>query len=309
MKYFWFGILLFLLFTGIVYVVPSLHAKASMALSYSPCDTPLPYRLGNVDKRFGLTTDEVLNDMQNAGNIWSDEEGKKLFTYSPQATLTVNFVYDKRQELTTSINALNSQLKQNSTSLDKQIAQYQTDVAAFQQKLADFNATVDKYNASGGAPPDVYNQLKQEQKDLDAQGNALNERAKQLNLSTNNYNANVATFNSDIAQFNSALKQKPEEGLYNGGDNTITIYIFDTQQDLLHTLTHEFGHALGMIHVSDPHAIMYPYTTPSLFLTDDDKKQLAYVCRQQSRLLHYLDLLDMWITDFVHNVHRAIIKK
>ena len=309
MKYFWYFVAALVLLTGIVYFVPPLHAKATQLLSYSACDTPLPYKLGTVDSRFDLTTNEVLGDLQEAGSIWSQAEGKQLFTYTPNATLTVNFIYDQRQALDSSINQLNSQLQQNSNSLDKQIAQYKSDVAAFEQKLSDFNATVAKYNAEGGAPKDVYDQLKQEQQQLNAEGDALNERARQLKLSTNDYNSSVANLNSDIAQFNSALKQKPEEGLYNSGDNTITIYIFDNQPDLLHTLAHELGHAIGMEHVADPNAIMYAYTTKSLTVTPDDAAQLKYACREQSLALHELDLASLWYANLIHNLHQTLTKK
>ncbi|MEX2007834.1 MAG: matrixin family metalloprotease, partial [Candidatus Levyibacteriota bacterium] len=61
--------------------------------------------------------------------------------------------------------------------------------------------------------------------------------------------------------------------------------------ELIHTLTHEFGHALGMQHVSSPQSIMYPYTTSFLTLAPEDLEQLAYVCRKQSLPLHWLMIL------------------
>ena len=309
MKYFWSAIAAIALLIAVVYFVPPLHTKATQLLSYSECNSPLQYKVGSIDRQFGLTYDDVQTDLKEAGSIWSNAERKTLFTYSTDASLTVNFVYDRRQALNSSINSLNSQLQENNQTLNAQITQFKQDQAAFEQKLAAFNATVEKYNAQGGAPQNVYDQLKQEQADLNAQGDALNQRAKQLKLSTSDYNSNVSVLNNDIAQFNSALKQQPEEGLYDQGSNTITVYIFDSHQELLHTLAHEFGHALGMQHVQDKNAIMYPFTTPSITLTNDDLYQLAYVCRDQSLIFHDLQELSLYLSIHLHNLYLSVTGK
>lgn len=308
MKYFWIIFLSIMFLIGIVYIVPPLRTQATKLLSYSICDTPLPYRIGSIDNRFGLTNNEVIADLQQASNVWSIAEGKTLFTYSPKASLTVNFIYDQRQALDTSINKLNSQLEQNNQTLNQQIADYKSDVAAYEQKLADFNATVKKYNNQGGAPKDVYDQLIKEQDQLNQEGQALNERARQLKLSTNDYNNNVSILNSDIAQFNNQLTQKPEQGLYDEANNTITVYFADNKEDLIHTLTHELGHALGMEHVSDKHAIMYAYTTPSATVTNADLQELAFACREQSRIFHDLHSLGLWLSIHVHQLQQSFAK-
>lgn len=282
-------------FFGIVFLVPSYRQSAVKALSYSACDTPLQYRIGSIDQRFGLSKEKALEDISIATDIWTAAEGKKLFEYSQNASLTVNFVYDSRQELNTAINQLDTKLDQSNKELQQQIADYKARVAAFEQKLSAFQKTVQKYNREGGVPPDVYDGLVAQQKELQAEGNALNAQARQLKLSTNDYNANVSTLNNDVYQFNDAITQKPEEGVYDGGNDTITIYFVNSHQELVHTLTHELGHALGMDHVVSNKSIMYPYTTSFIFVTPDDAKQLAYVCREQSAIAHGASEFLGWI--------------
>lgn len=292
----------------VLYTVPSYRKQIVRLLSYSECDTPLAYTLGTIDPRFGLSRDEALSDITNATAIWSAAEGKSIFTYSPDAKLTVNFVYDQRQALDTTISQLNSKLKQSSSVLSQQIADYKAQVASFQQRLSAFNAIVDRYNREGGAPESVYRDLLSQQKQLNAEADTLNERAKQLDLSTIDYNAGVSALNKDINQFQNALALKPEDGIYNGADTTITIYFADNQSELVHTLAHEFGHALGMEHVKDPQAIMYPYTTGSLQVTADDMKQLTYVCREQSAIIHDLQQFDIWLISEIQNLKQNIVK-
>jgi hypothetical protein len=307
-KYFLYAFLVLIFVAAAIYFIPPLRIQAQQLLTYNECNTPLLYNLGSVDQRFGLTKDQVLQDLQQATGIWSTAAGKNLFAYSPKANLTVNFIYDQRQQLDTSINQLDSQLKNNNQTLKEQIAQYKSDAAAFEQKLAEFNATVDKYNKEGGAPPDVYQQLKQEQQQLSEEAQALNQRAKQLNLSTNSYNDNVSVLNSDIAQFNNVLSQKPEQGQYSQLDNTITIYFANNQDEMIHTLTHEFGHALGMEHVKDPNAIMYPYTTTNITVTPDDMVQLNIVCRNQSLFVHEFQAFGFWLAVMFNNLHQNFSK-
>jgi len=284
----------------IIYAVPAYRQKAVKVVLYSICDSPVPYKIGSIDQRFGLSRDEALVDSETATDLWSTAEGKKLFVNSPKAQLTVNFVYDQRQALDSQITQLNTSLHQKSSTLQQQVASYKAQVASFEQRLNAFNEKVDGYNKQGGAPHDVYENLIKEQKALQAEGDALNVRAKELNLSTNDYNADVSALNQDVSQFNSALSQKPEEGIYDSGSNTITIYFASNHQELLHTLAHEFGHALGMNHVKDPQGIMYPNTTSSFSVSFDDNSQLAYACREQSLFIHLAQVFDLWLFGLIH---------
>lgn len=289
-----FGLLCLIL---IIYLVPSWQKNVSQLLSYSQCDSPMGYKIGSIDARFGLSSNDALTDIQEATSIWSDAYHKNLFAFSNDANLTVNFVYDKRQELDTKITSLSTQLQQNNEQLQQQIASYKADVTAFEKRLKALNETINKYNSEGGAPQAVYADLVKQQNQLKAEGDALNARARELNLSTNDYNASVANLNQDVTQFNAALAQKPEEGLfeYNNGVNTITIYFASNRQELLHTLAHEFGHALGMMHVQNPEAIMYPYTTSVLAVSPDDESQLRSVCQKQSLFIHWFYVLQAWL--------------
>ncbi len=268
-------------------------------LSYSECDTPIPYKLGTLDPKFGLKQSTAISDIQDATDIWSKFYGKSLFINSSTAILTINFVYDQRSALNSQIDQLQNQLTQKNTTLQQQINAYEVDVTAFEKKLASFNAQVKQVNRSGGASPDEYNRLIDQQNQLNSEGNALNARAAKLNLSSRDYNSNVQNLNQNINQFNQSLVQKPEEGLYNGSDNTITIYFANNKQELIHTLTHEFGHALGMLHNEDPLAIMYPYTTSTLSVTTQDKQLLDYVCRDQP-------LPGLWLREFAAWLHSTV---
>ncbi len=304
--------LLFILVVVIVaygiYAIPSLHAKVATLLTYNECDIPIQYRLGSFDSKFGLSTDQVMQDIGQATSLWSNAEGKTLFTYAPNAQLTVNFVYDQREALNSTINQLNSQLSQSNQSLNQQIVTYNTQVAAFKQELAAYNALVEQYNRQQSITPQEYADLQKQKQELIAEGDVLNAMARQLNLVTNNYNENVYTYNNDINQFQNELAQKPEEGLYNPNNNTITIYLINNHDELVHTLAHEFGHALGMGHVADPHAIMYPYSTSSLTVTPDDMGELQTVCRNQSSLVHYLQQADMWLFNEFQSLMQSITK-
>lgn len=288
-------VLTILVMSVVVFTVPKFRSETIKILSYSECDTPMSYKLGTLDPKFVLSQASVVADMQNAADIWNKTYGKPLFINSPTAALTVNFVYDQRSALNTNIDQLQNQLDQKSATLQQQINFYEADVAAFEQKLANFNAQVVQINRSGGVYPDVYNSLITQQNELKVEGDSLNIRALQLNLATNDFNSKVQNLNQNVSQFNQAITRKPEEGLYNGNDNTITIYFADNQQELIHTLAHEFGHALGMQHTDAPQSIMYPDTTSFLSVMPQDKQQLAYVCREQPLLSHWLQEFAIWL--------------
>lgn len=306
------GFLIFLLsliIVGtIIFFVPPLHNKAQELLTYHPCDTPLQYKLGSVDPKFNFTDSEVIQDMRDATEIWNNKENKTLFTYSPKAELTVSFVYDERTALNNQINELQSQLSQSNSTLSEQIAEYKKEANDFEQKRAAFDAEVQKYNTSGGAPQDVYDMLKKEQQDINAEVAVLNQKAKDLNLSTHDYNSDVSLLNGDIHEFNGDIAAKPEEGLYDGKNNTITIYLVNSHNELIHTLAHEFGHSLGMGHVEDPKGIMYSRTSTFLDVTTEDMAQLITVCKEQSALLHMGQQVDIWLANNIERLQQNLKK-
>jgi hypothetical protein len=87
----------------IIFNVPKFRSETIKILSYSECDTPIFYKLGTLDPKFGLNQTNVGSDIQNAADIWGKTYGKSLFINSPAAILVINFVYDQRSALNTQI--------------------------------------------------------------------------------------------------------------------------------------------------------------------------------------------------------------
>ncbi len=297
-----FFLLLLLATVAVIGIYPPLRHTVNNAMLSSACNTPIVYTLRSVDSRFNLENAQVKSDIEGATAVWSRAEGKQLFVAgSGNTVLKVNFVYDQRQALDSQIQDLHTQLGEKNSTIKQQMDAYYAQVSQFKEKLAQLNNEIDAWNKKGGAPPDIYNSLTDRQKALQAEADTLNAMARQLNISTGDYNTQVSVLNNDVNQFNSALAQKPEEGLYDPVDNSITIYFATDKTELVHTLAHEFGHALGMQHVSDQNGIMYPYTTKSLVPSPADLQELQYVCRKQY-------IFVFWINDFAYWLHNILIK-
>lgn len=280
-------VLAFVLLFG-AFIVQSLNPNAfnnpRSLLFYSPCDAPLAYRIGSVDERFGLTHEELQDDIEQANVLWSNAWGKKLFVYDPKAQLSISMLYDKRQSLNQEIGNLQTKLDKNKTAVNFEILDFETRSQTFKEKVAEFNKKVDYWNEKGGAPKEEFDSLTKTQSDLKKESEDLSLTAKRLNQSTSAFNSQVSQLNETVESFNSALAQRPEEGLYKGYDNSIEIYLTNSQEELVHTLAHEMGHALDMEHVLNPNSIMYKSTNTVIELSDEDISQLKFVCRERSTL-------------------------
>lgn len=255
--------------------------KTEYLLAWSYCDEPIHYKEGSVDPRFKISQQTFLTDIQQAESLWDKAYGKQLFVYDPKTQLSVNLVYDDRQALDNQLNQIQDQVDSQKNNLNPQIEQYKADVAAFRQKLADLNSKISYWNQKGGAPPDIYTQLISEQASLQAQANQLNQTAKSLNQSTEAYNSEVDKLQTVAQSFSQVVQQKPEEGVYDPEHNRIEIYYDNNQNELIHTLAHELGHARGLNHDSGSLSIMYPYTTASVTVSPQDLAELQQVCRVQ----------------------------
>jgi predicted Zn-dependent protease len=272
-----------LLFAG--YFNRATIAQGAYQILYqSPCQAPKTFRIGSVDPRFNISKDELMLDAEKAGGVWKNDQGVVLMQYDPNSSMPINMVYDQRQYLNSQINTLNNQVSQQKNSLKPEISDYQQKVAAFKKESNDLNAQVQYWNTKGGAPQDVYNSLIAKQQALQQQATQLQQMADQLNQSTDQYNDQIQQLNQQVDNYNNVLVNKPEEGLYSrdGADEKIDIYFNNSQQELIHTLTHEMGHAIGLGHNANPKSIMYPQTNLAVTPSVDDEYALSQVCEKRS---------------------------
>lgn len=279
MKKLVFWLVFLLLISGVCWYY-SVPQNIEAFVLQTPCDAPVQYHLGSVDPRFGLSNAQVLDDISQATSLWSTYEGKSLFVYNPKGNLTVSLIYDERQQLSTQISSMTQSVTGEKGSLAARIATYEQQVTQHQQKLAAFEQQVSNLNNEGGAPPDLYAQLKQQQDSLNNEALQLNAQGQSLRTEASQYNMDVSQLNQTINTFNSDLALRPEEGQYNSGNNTIEIYFDNSHNELIHTLAHELGHSLGLQHVQDATSIMYPYTSETIQLSPDDASALTTLCSQ-----------------------------
>ncbi len=297
--------LIFLLFVVFFYR-GVLVAKANTLLYQSPCDTPITYRIGSIDPKFNLSSSEFSNDIGSAGDIWGSAENKKLFALQPNGEITINLIYDQRQLLNSQITDLNSKVQTQQKSLDPQINEYKKQAASFRAKMQQLNTDIDYWNNKGGAPPDEYEKLNARQASLRQVASTLQEEARRLNQSTEEYNTQVGELHQTVNSFNQELQYKPEEGEYivNHGTKTINVYFDNSQNELIHTLAHELGHALGINHNTNTVSIMYPQTTIAITLSPDDLAGLEKACQKRSILLNASDK----IFTLIRNIEERLTK-
>src|SRR3989344_4685261 len=269
-------------------------------LHQGPCATPITYKIGAVDPRFGVTPDDFKKDVLQASNIWEKPIEKPLFAYDPKGTITINLIYDNRQQITqkesepsaniSQTSATAAAVKQQYSALRAQYEQaqqeYTTLWAQFKQAQAAYNAEVDHWNSVGGAPKPQYDVLTAGKNALLAQQNALEQKRQEVNGLAETVNAFIHRYNLLVSYINSNVNAinndglagtQFEEGVYisDGSGKKINIYQFGNKIDLIRVLAHELGHALALEHNANPNSIMSPVNqSESLAVSPEDLEAL-----------------------------------
>jgi predicted Zn-dependent protease len=267
---------------GIVLLASTSLAIAFYPYTSKPCTKPTLYSIGQFDKQFNLSEDQYLRAINEARAIWEKPAGKTLFAYSAQGKLTINLVYDYRQQVTQKLKSLGITIDSTKSSYDSLSAKYKEMVGSYNAEKTRLETLINQYNtlkAKYEAEVKVWNnykgtdaeydRLRQEYRDLDDLLKQINSQKDQLNSKVENINALGVSLNQLASQLNlnvrtynqigSSTGSEFEEGVFvsNAKGKKIDIYEYSNHAELVRVLAHELGHALGLAHVDDPDAIMY----------------------------------------------------
>ncbi|MBI5139739.1 matrixin family metalloprotease [Candidatus Nomurabacteria bacterium] len=273
--------------SAFVFYQSSKDLWADLYEKYFPCQKPIYYTLGFFDTRFGIKEKDFLINIKKAEDVWEVPFTREFFKYSDdqnlENVLKINLVYDYRQEITSKIKALGIVVDQNRASYDEikskyELLQkeylankkdYEALVSVFQARQDKYVEQVNYWNKKGGAPQDVFDAINAEAQSLKKEferikkiENNLNDDASDINALVSVINDLAHTLNINVAKLNNIGEVRGEEftqGEYTEGSlgEEINVFEFSTKEKLIRLLAHEFGHALGLLHVEDREAIMY----------------------------------------------------
>lgn len=262
------------------------------------CTKPVPYAVAGYDERFGISRGAFESAASEAAALWNEAAGKTVIELSENPTVTVNLSYDERQEavsigdtisaeqraydaMRATIDALRTRYAAATTAYERQQRSYESDVDAYERDVS-------YWNERGGAPPAEYQKLETEKARLARARERLSDSVDTINRLADDIQADVTELNTLAGRlnekedvYNEAVGHDFDQGNYVEDEKgkRITIFEFKDTMELKRVLAHEFGHALGLDHTSDPDSVMYSYNIGNaLELTDADKEALRTVC-------------------------------
>lgn len=225
------------------------------ALSPEDCNFPIKYSIGDIDSRFKISKAEIVETLKDAESRWDNQTRKNVLEYDENSSMKINFIYDQRQTDLDEFNAQVSSLNLSGESIDTWGDKIETLISTYEKDLEQYNSKVDYWNMRGGAPSYTYNQLLNQQVDLEKRRQAINKYTNSLNTQVNEHNSNLQELKDKIEQNKNKIQTV---GLYYPDQNKIDIFTFVDKDELRLVLMHELGHALGISgHAQDQKSIMF----------------------------------------------------
>jgi hypothetical protein len=288
--------------TRILLVIAAATLAVAWGLWGAPCSSPITWRVGEVDARFGLTTEELREVMELAEAVWEKPSGVDLFRYDEDGRMPINFVYDERQRMAQENAERRENIEEGSETADELRRKYESASSRYAAAKKDFlklqashDARVAAYNKKiaswnrGGGPASVLAELEREKAELEKDARVLeagriatNELADKANRLTERYNEKAREINDSIAAINATAGQEFKQARYLSNLRGIQIDVFEylNRADLVHVLAHELGHALDLPHNSNEQAIMYGMnSSETAMLSPEDFAALKKACR------------------------------
>ena len=268
--------LLFIIISAFTSIHTHAHPVSQHLDEVEDDDSPLQYRIADLDPRLNISKQKMIEISQEAAAIWERGTGKRYFVYDPKATFTVNLVFDQRQvrsmKRTENLKNLEQEkqlwldenqkllkLKQDSQQLHTQL---ELQKIKYQAQLNAYASAQKKYlNKSNTKNLNLLLErtklLKQQRDVLQILINDHDLNHQQIQVKTDELKQLHEQLTQSVDRFNQNFAPLlVHKGQFKG--KQIFIYEFSSIDDLRLTLAHEFGHALGLKHTHNPKSLMYP---------------------------------------------------
>ena len=273
------------------------------------CSEPLTFRLGEIDERFSITENELIDLIKEAATVWSEAADTTVSEYDENGEIAINLVYAEIQQLSDSekqyrdrleyeefsITVLENEYRRMNHRYEDEVKQYDEDSRNLQQKINRMNEWVVQKNEQGGFNEQDLSQYENRKSEIERIKRDLAQREIILERKANELNAKIDFLNEKIERKNRLVDEynrtfsgvrKFTQGAYEwtAGSGSINIFHFLDKDELRLVIAHEMGHALGIGHVSNPESVMYELmgaqSRKKIELTREDVAALEISCGQ-----------------------------
>ena len=272
-----------------------------------PCHEPLTFKVGDIDERFSISRDELIDLIERVTAVWSEVVGVPAATYASDGEISVHLVYDDQQQLTDQEREFGSRIRVKETFLGElernynemleqyndRILNYQNELHQLQGRIDELNEWVSDRNQEGGLNESQLQDFERRRNEIDRESLQMNHEAMLLSQLADEVNREMDLLNREINHKNELINEyntrfsgtrRFTQGTYEwqGNRKWINIYQFANLAELELVVAHEMGHALGLDHVENPASVMHHLMGGQergyLTLSDEDRRALKDRC-------------------------------